>query len=66
MSEGGEGVIFDFLRGVGGMDLFWNDPIHSKIIGHVKIALYVRRWVFILYAGEFVPGTKQFKKGIFF
>ena len=28
MSEGGEGVIFDFLRGGGGgMDLFWNDPI---------------------------------------
>ena len=26
MSEGGEGVIFDFLRG-GGMDLFWNDPM---------------------------------------
>jgi hypothetical protein len=26
MSEGGEGVIFNFLRGGGGMDLFWNDP----------------------------------------
>ena len=27
--RGGEGVIFDFLRGGGGggMDLFWNDPI---------------------------------------
>jgi hypothetical protein len=29
MSEGGEGVIFDFLRG-GGMDLFWNDPFLIK------------------------------------
>ena len=29
MSEGGEGVIFDFLRGRG-MDLFWNDPFHRR------------------------------------
>jgi hypothetical protein len=35
------------------------------MIERVNIALYVRRWVFILYAGEFVPRTKQFKGDIF-
>ena len=35
------------------------------LVGHVNIALYVRRWVFILYAGEFLPGTKQFEGDIF-
>jgi hypothetical protein len=30
-----------------------------KIIGRVNIALYVRRWVFILYAGEFLSRTKH-------
>jgi hypothetical protein len=39
--------------------------IHSKnYIGHFNIALYVRRWVFILYVGEFLQGRKQFKGDI--
>ena len=47
---------------------FRQQPVNegnSQSIGHVNIALYVRRWVFILYVGEFLPRRKQFKGNIF-